>query len=123
MVQVQLGQALPPLGTQLPPQVQNQIAMLTAKAMTVITAQLAANAPGGANDPQHELAQAALQVEAAGIQQKHQAAEMQTAATIYQANLDAQNKAAERATKVGITEIKADSAEDIARQRKPTGNG
>lgn len=94
-----LGQALPPLGANLPPQVQNQIAQLTAKAMAQMQAQAAAQAPGGAADPQAAIAEKALQTELAAITQKADAAHIDQETKLAVANIQSQDKAAANQTK------------------------
>jgi len=105
---------LPPPGTPLPPQIENQIAVLTAQAMQQLQAQAAAAAaqmPGGPQQ-QADIAEKALQTEALQIQQKANAAEIAAETEMAKANIQSQDKAADRATKENIARIRAGAMEE-----------
>lgn len=93
-VQEVLGQALPPAGTKLPPQIENQIAVLVAKAMQVIQQQKKAAdmeaqgmKPGDPSPAQLMLEQ--IKVDAQKVMAEAQAAAAKDATARYSADLKA----------------------------------
>lgn len=112
-VEQTIGHPLPPPGAPLPPDVENQVAVLVAQAMAQIQAQAVAGQPGGPEDPQMKVAQQALQVQALDIQQKIAAAQMDSKTKITIANIQSQDKAADRANRLQIARTKAGAQETV----------
>lgn len=106
-IETMLNIKLPPAGTQLPPDIQNQIAMLTAQAMQHLQAQAAASAPGGAADPQLSVAQQAIQVQAMDLQRKFLEQQQQAAAQVYAANQKSEAAALDRQSRIQVANIRA----------------
>jgi hypothetical protein len=71
-IQNAMGQALPPLGQPMPPQVENEIARMAAQAVQVMKEQQAAQQGGGGLDPV-AVAMEQVKVDMAKVQQKQQA--------------------------------------------------
>lgn len=102
MVEAELGFQLP-VGQQLPPEVENRVAALTAKAIQAIRAQ-----QPGANDPTPmQLAMEELRLQAQKIAQDYQDAMNRATLDSYRANLEFQSKARDRASKETIARINA----------------
>lgn len=102
MIESQLGMQLP-VGQQLPPEVENRVAMLTAKAVEAIKQQ-----QPGANDPTPmQLAMEELRIQAQKIAQDYQTAQGKATLESYRANLEFQAKNLDRASKETIARINA----------------
>ena len=111
-IQQMIGHPLPPPGQPLPPQIENQVAMMVAQAFQQLQAQAAAQAPGGAQDPQAGIAEKALQTEVAAIAQKAEAAQIDQETKLAVANIQSQDKAAANATKLRIANTRATAMEE-----------
>lgn len=110
-VEQTIGHPLPPPGTPLPPDIENQVAVLVAQAMAQIQAQAAAQQQDGPQDPSAQIAQQALQIQALDIQQKFAAAQVDAQTKIAVANIQSQDKAADRANRLTIARTKAGAQE------------
>tara|TARA_R100001244_G_scaffold39406_2_gene35472 strand:- start:1035 stop:2375 length:1341 start_codon:yes stop_codon:yes gene_type:complete len=105
----QQGIELPPEGEEIPPEIQNQIAMLAAEATQQITGQEQAMIEAqqiAQQQPQIQLAQQQLELQAAEVQRKTQADQLRAQTELTKAEIDAE-----------IEIMKADKTEDIAQQR------
>ena len=105
----QQGIELPPEGEEIPPEIQNQIAMLAAEATQQITGQEQAMIEAqqiAQQQPQIQLAQQQLELQAAEVQRKTQADQLRAQTELTKAEIDAE-----------IEVMKADKTEDIAQQR------
>ena len=92
-----LGQALPPEGQQLPPEVENQIAVLVAKAMQQISK------PQGGEDPTPgQIAMEQLKVEAAKVQAKLQEIQSNTSSKAFTETLKLKSSREDRLTRERI---------------------
>ena len=92
-----LGQALPPEGQQLPPEVENQIAVLVAKAMQQI-----AKAQGGEDPTPGQIAMEQLKVEAAKVQAKLQEIQANTSSKAFTETLKLKSSREDRLTRERI---------------------
>jgi hypothetical protein len=105
-VQGTLGMTLPPLGTPMPPEIQNQIAGLAAQAVVIMQQQAAQAAQGGAPDTTALLMEQ-LKVEAAKVEQKMQDSRLRAETTAFVAKLNFNSKAEDRKARLLETRIKA----------------
>lgn len=102
LIEQQLGTQLP-VGEQLPPQVQNKIAAMTAQAVQVLKQTLP-----GANDPTPmQLAMKELELQANKIAQDWEKSKTDATLRSYEANLKMASEAANRDTKETIARINA----------------
>jgi hypothetical protein len=92
-----LGQALPPEGQQLPPEVENQIAVLVAKAMQQI-----AKSQGGEDPTPGQIAMEQLKVEAAKVQAKLQEIQANTSSKAFTETLKLKSSREDRLTRERI---------------------
>jgi hypothetical protein len=92
-----LGQALPPEGQQLPPEVENQIAVLVAKAMQQI-----AKPQGGEDPTPGQIAMEQLKVEAAKVQAKLQEIQANTSSKAFTETLKLKSSREDRLTRERI---------------------
>lgn len=102
-VQTILGVELPPPGTPLPPDIENRIAVLTAKAMEVV-AQQTGKTP---NLTPEAIAMEGLKIEAAKVQQDANEALIKANAERYKADITFLSDERERATRLQIAREKA----------------
>lgn len=102
-----LGIQLPPPGTQIPPEIENQLAVLIAQAFQHMKAVAAAGQPGGTADPQLSVAQQAITVQALDVQRKLVEQQQQQQAQIYAANTKSADAAADRQSRIDIARIRA----------------
>ena len=110
-VQTILGMQLPPPGTKLPPQVENQIAVLVAKAMQQITA------PQNPQDPTPaQIAMEELKVEASKVQQKIQESQANTQSKAFQATLKFRTDEADRKSRERVALLNYEK--DIVKNRQ-----
>lgn len=110
-VEQKLGIQLPPAGAQLPPQVENQIAMLVAKAMQMITE------PNGPEPSQTQLALMDLQTKAKKVEQQYQVDMGKLQLGAMKQRMTQQDKDADRESREKIEEIRA--AANIADNQTP----
>lgn len=110
-VQVQqiIGQPLPPPGTPLPPEIENQIAMAVAQAMQQLAPQYK---PQAQPDP-------LMEIEAAKVTQKAASEQLRADVELKKAELEFQSDEQDRATKEKIAAMKA--AVDMQKQPGPFG--
>lgn len=108
-VQVQqiIGQPLPPPGTPLPPEIENQIAMAVAQAMQQLAPQYK---PQAQPDP-------LVEIEAAKVTQKAASDQLKADVELKKAEMEYNSDAADRATKEKIAAMKA----MVDAQKQPTG--
>lgn len=99
-VQQMIGRPLPPPGQQMPPEIENQIAVAVAQAMQSLAPQYKAQ-------PQEDAFQ---KVEMAKIQQRDADSERDAATRIAVAEIDAGVKAEDRETKLAIAAINAETS-------------
>jgi hypothetical protein len=100
-----IGMPLPPPDQPLPPQIENQIAVLVAKAMQVIAQQ-----QGGADPSATQIMMEQLKLDAAKIQQQAAAATTKSQTEIYKANLKAQTDMAQIRSDENVARMKAFAA-------------
>ena len=108
-VQVQqiIGQPLPPPGTPLPPEIENQIAMAVAQAMQQLAPQYK---PQAQPDP-------LVEIEAAKVTQRASSDQLKANVELEKAKMEFESDAADRATKEKIAVMKA----AVDAQKQPTG--
>lgn len=100
-VQAMLGIQLPPPGTKLPPQIENQIAVLVAKAMKLI------DNPSGETDPTPEkIAWEQVKVEAQKVQADIAKSEADAQVQSYKARLQFESDEKERANRLQIERMR-----------------
>lgn len=104
-IQNALGQQLPPLGQPLPPPIENEIAMLSAKAVEVMKVQ--AQQQGGQQLDPVQVALEQVKVDATKIQAKLQEAEMKDRTERYKANLEYQARVADIQTQRSTARLRA----------------
>jgi len=92
-----LGQSLPPAGQQLPPEVENQIAVLVAKAMQQI-----AQSQGGEDPTPGQIAMEQIKVEAAKVQAKLQEIQATTSSKAFTETLKLKSSREDRLTRERI---------------------
>jgi hypothetical protein len=103
-----LGQPLPQ--GPMPPQIQNQVALMTAKAMAVLKAQQQPQ-PGQPGDPMVEQGNQALQIELASILQKAQSQEASARTQIAVQAMKSSDAAADRQVKLEVARTRAQANE------------
>ena len=99
-----IGQPLPPPGTPMPPEMENQLAMMVAQAMQQL-------APQYKQQPQPD---PLLQIEAEKVQQKAVSDQVKANVEIEKAKMIAESDAADRETKETIAAMKL--AADLQKQ-------
>lgn len=111
-VQVQqiLGIQLPPPGAQLPPEVENQIAVLVAKAMAQISQ------PQGADPTPGQIAMEQIKVEAAKVQAGIEETKAKTSTAAFEATLKYKSAKADRDSKESIALLKYHT--DVAKEKE-----
>jgi ElaB/YqjD/DUF883 family membrane-anchored ribosome-binding protein len=92
-----LGQSLPPAGQQLPPEVENQIAVLVAKAMQQI-----AQSQGGEDPTPGQIAMEQIKVEAAKVQAKLQEIQANTSSKAFTETLKLKSSREDRLSRERI---------------------
>lgn len=92
-----IGQPLPPIGTQLPPEIENQIAFAVAKAMQQLAPQY---------KPPEEQIDPLIEVEAMKVQQKAVADERDAQVELTKAEMQYRSDAEDRAAKIKIAAMK-----------------
>lgn len=98
-----LGMQLPPPGAKLPPQIENQIAVLVAQAMQVIKAQ-----EPGANEPTPgQIMAEELKLKAQKLQNDMQIAQIKAGTEAYKANVGLQEKVIETDSKERVARLSA----------------
>jgi hypothetical protein len=109
-----LGQALPPEGQQLPPEVENQIAVLVAKAMQQI-----AQPEGGADPTPGQIAMEQLKVEAAKVQAKLQEIQANTSSKAFTETLKLKSSREDRLTRerIAMLNYEKDRQKQIAQPK------
>jgi hypothetical protein len=105
-VQQMIGQPLPPPGTPMPPEMENQLAMMVAQAMQQL-------APQYKQQPQPD---PLVQIEAEKVQQKAVSDQVKADVEMKKAEMIAQSEAADRETKETIAAMKL--AVDLQKQDK-----
>jgi hypothetical protein len=110
-VQKQLGIELPPAGTKLPPQIENHIAMLTAKAMTAL------NQPQGAQPTDAEIAMKQIEVEASKVQADMAETEAKKQIAAYNAHMKFVDGEKNRQNRITVELLKGQN-QRMADQRK-----
>lgn len=110
-VEATLGIQLPPPGTPLPPQIENQIAMLVAQAMKIITQ------PNGPEPSAAQLALQDLQIKAQKVQNQYQIDLGKLQLAGMKQRMVQQDKDADRASREKIEELRA--AANIADNQTP----
>lgn len=114
-IQMATGVTLPPMGAQLPPQVQNQVAIVVAHGMAAIQAQAqqaaagAAGQPGGGAGP----VMTELQLQAMDVVRKYSESQAKAAADVFKAQMTSQDKALDRQNKLAIATLKVSGQETI----------
>ena len=95
-VETKLGMQLPPAGTKLPPQLENQIAVLVAQALQEL------QGPEGQEPTPGQIAMAQIKVEADKVRAQLKEIEARTATDVYVANKKAQSEKARNDTQKEI---------------------
>ncbi len=110
-VQNSLGIQLPPAGTKLPPQIENQIAMGVAKAMQAL------NQPQGENPTPEQIMMEQVKVEGQKVAAKLAETKAKTQVEGFKAQLEAQSEAEDRRVRLQVTQmqIEAKRADNAAR--------
>ena len=109
-VEQALGQQLPPMGTKLPPQIENQIAMLVAQALQQI------NQPAGAEPTPGQIAMEQIKVEMAKVNAQIQDIKAKTQTAGFTATLKYNTAEKDRETKKEIALL--DYHKEIGKQKE-----
>lgn len=113
-VQKTLGIQLPPMGTKLPPEIENKIAVLVAQALQQL------NSPQGQEPSPGQIAMAQIQVEAKKVEVQLQDIQARSATAAFQATLKAKQAAADRASKEEIAMLNFHAAQQRTAEQERT---
>lgn len=106
-----LGQALPPPGTKLPPQIENQIALQVAQALQQL------KSPAGPEPTPAQIAMAEIQVETQKVQVARDKTQAEAAKTAYQENMETERQRVSLQHATTNEMIKLQGAKEIERIR------